>query len=185
MRFYRALIIVLAIGASNRSQAAMYTIDLTTQLTHASVFGPCYCDPDLWISPVFAANPGDTFKFGTEIASSVYAFTRYPNQPPAFVQFAPVAYFFGEQVPNYASDFYAVSFGTPPDPVSFDLTYTIPVGSNSIQIAWSNGEYIPPTLLTAVPELSTWAMMILGFAGVGFMAYRRRHCLKAAIAAPT
>jgi hypothetical protein len=25
-----------------------------------------------------------------------------------------------------------------------------------------------------VPELSTWAMMILGFAGVGFMAYRRK-----------
>jgi hypothetical protein len=27
----------------------------------------------------------------------------------------------------------------------------------------------------AVPEPSTWAMMILGFAGVGFMAYRRRN----------
>ena len=26
----------------------------------------------------------------------------------------------------------------------------------------------------AVPESSTWAMMILGFAGVGFMAYRRK-----------
>jgi len=27
---------------------------------------------------------------------------------------------------------------------------------------------------TAVPEPSTWAMMILGFAGVGFLAYRRK-----------
>jgi hypothetical protein len=27
----------------------------------------------------------------------------------------------------------------------------------------------------AVPEPSTWAMMILGFAGVGYMAYRRRR----------
>jgi hypothetical protein len=27
----------------------------------------------------------------------------------------------------------------------------------------------------AVPEPATWAMMILGFAGVGFMAYRRRN----------
>jgi hypothetical protein len=26
-----------------------------------------------------------------------------------------------------------------------------------------------------VPEPSTWAMMILGFAGIGFMAYRRRN----------
>jgi hypothetical protein len=30
------------------------------------------------------------------------------------------------------------------------------------------------TLAAAVPEPSTWAMMILGFAGIGFMAYRRR-----------
>jgi hypothetical protein len=29
-------------------------------------------------------------------------------------------------------------------------------------------------LSSAVPEPSTWAMMILGFMGVGFMAYRRR-----------
>jgi hypothetical protein len=29
--------------------------------------------------------------------------------------------------------------------------------------------------ITAVPEPSTWAMMMLGFAGVGFMAYRRRN----------
>jgi hypothetical protein len=28
--------------------------------------------------------------------------------------------------------------------------------------------------VAAVPEPSTWAMMILGFAGVGFMAYRRK-----------
>jgi hypothetical protein len=27
---------------------------------------------------------------------------------------------------------------------------------------------------SAVPEPSTWAMMVLGFLGVGFMAYRRR-----------
>jgi hypothetical protein len=27
---------------------------------------------------------------------------------------------------------------------------------------------------SAVPEPSTWAMMIFGFAGVGFMAYRRK-----------
>lgn len=30
------------------------------------------------------------------------------------------------------------------------------------------------TISAAVPEPSTWAMMLLGFFGVGFMAYRRR-----------
>ena len=29
------------------------------------------------------------------------------------------------------------------------------------------------TEITSVPEPSAWAMMILGFAGVSFMAYRR------------
>jgi hypothetical protein len=29
-------------------------------------------------------------------------------------------------------------------------------------------------VMAGVPEPSTWAMMILGFSGVGFMAYRRR-----------
>lgn len=35
----------------------------------------------------------------------------------------------------------------------------------------------------AVPEASTWAMMILGFSGVGFMAYRRRNQSSARTAA--
>jgi hypothetical protein len=43
----------------------------------------------------------------------------------------------------------------------------------------SNGKYAlsAPTLhvVAAVPEPATWAMIILGFAGVGFMAYRRKQ----------
>jgi hypothetical protein len=33
----------------------------------------------------------------------------------------------------------------------------------------------PVAAVGAVPEPSTWAMMILGFAGVGFMTYRRQR----------
>ena len=43
----------------------------------------------------------------------------------------------------------------------------------------SNGssEYVNATssVVAAVPEPSTWAMMILGFLGLGFMAYRRKQ----------
>jgi hypothetical protein len=40
----------------------------------------------------------------------------------------------------------------------------------------TNGESLTITDMTAaVPEPSTWAMMILGFCGLGFMAYRRRQ----------
>jgi hypothetical protein len=30
-------------------------------------------------------------------------------------------------------------------------------------------------VVSSVPELSTWAMMLIGFAGIGFMAYRRQR----------
>ena len=33
---------------------------------------------------------------------------------------------------------------------------------------------VPTSFVTPVPEPSTWAMLLLGFAGVGFMAYRRK-----------
>jgi hypothetical protein len=42
------------------------------------------------------------------------------------------------------------------------------------------GSFLIRPFTPAVPEPSTWAMMILGFAGLGFMAYRRKS---AAIAA--
>jgi hypothetical protein len=38
----------------------------------------------------------------------------------------------------------------------------------------SGHDYSSSPGVSAVPETSTWAMMILGFAGVGFMAYRRK-----------
>jgi hypothetical protein len=38
----------------------------------------------------------------------------------------------------------------------------------------TEGFVVDATPVTPVPEPSTWAMMILGFAGVGFLAYRRR-----------
>jgi len=29
--------------------------------------------------------------------------------------------------------------------------------------------------ITAIPEPSTWAMLLIGFAGIGAMTYRRRN----------
>jgi hypothetical protein len=36
------------------------------------------------------------------------------------------------------------------------------------------------SLTTAVPEASTWAMMIIGFCGLGWMAYRGKGTLRCA-----
>jgi hypothetical protein len=41
---------------------------------------------------------------------------------------------------------------------------------------FSNEDFaLPPTVTPTVPEPSTWAMMLLGFAGIGFAAYRPKQ----------
>ena len=52
-----------------------------------------------------------------------------------------------------------------PDPVT--IQFDLPPYS---QISFVNGDLS----ISGVPEPSTWAMMLLGFAGIGFMAYRRK-----------
>ena len=46
------------------------------------------------------------------------------------------------------------------------------VGGNQFSLLISDG--IGNSPVSAVPEPSTWAMMILGFLGLGWMAYRRK-----------
>jgi hypothetical protein len=55
--------------------------------------------------------------------------------------------------------------------------------ANGRYIAFVDANFAPTsvTISSGVPEPSTWAMMILGFAGIGFIAYRRKA--QAAVAA--
>ena len=54
-------------------------------------------------------------------------------------------------------------------------------GQQNFLIDYVAGNGSPSVLelnVAAVPEASTWAMMILGFLGIGFMAYRRKPSLR-------
>jgi hypothetical protein len=56
------------------------------------------------------------------------------------------------------------------------VTLDLDGGFTGTQQALFNNFTVNDTVIAApVPEASTWAMLILGFAGVGFMAYRRRN----------
>jgi hypothetical protein len=57
--------------------------------------------------------------------------------------------------------------GFDPTPGSFRLTSQGATGGG-------NFTFSATTVVAGVPEPSTWAMMILGFVGLGFMAYRRK-----------
>jgi hypothetical protein len=62
---------------------------------------------------------------------------------------------------------------------------TIQFSGTFTQISWNNPQYedwYGFTVGTAAPESSTWAMMLMGFAAVGFVAYRRTKKRSAAIA---
>jgi len=59
------------------------------------------------------------------------------------------------------------------------------ISFDSIRLTSNAGDYFlmdNVQLSSAVPEPSTWAMLILGFAGVGYMAYRRRSPAALAVA---
>jgi hypothetical protein len=60
---------------------------------------------------------------------------------------------------------------------SYTFTTTAPGQLSFADLAGGNdnvGNLLDNISVTAVPEASSWAMMILGFLGVGFMTYRRR-----------
>ena len=73
---------------------------------------------------------------------------------------------------NTSSDVYNIGFITNP-PYAFD-GYVIIQRSTDLAGTFPFGVGPITVTISAVPEPSTWAMMILGFAGVGFMAYRRK-----------
>lgn len=65
--------------------------------------------------------------------------------------------------------FNAIVFAAPRDPAHIEVL--------GIESVLDNGSL---TINAAVPEPSTWAMMILGFLGLGFLAHRRKSALRVA-----
>jgi hypothetical protein len=60
--------------------------------------------------------------------------------------------------------------------ITFDLT-SAPSGPNGPILEFGIAAVDLTGSVSGVPEPSTWAMMILGFCGLGFMAYRRKDKL--------
>jgi hypothetical protein len=70
---------------------------------------------------------------------------------------------------------------------TFDFTANATSEALSFLAVGSPAANLPPfalldgVSLTAVPEPSTWAMMLAGFGGLGFAAFRRRRRTPVAI----
>jgi PEP-CTERM motif len=80
-----------------------------------------------------------------------------------FLQFDPTTDTFGTGTPNFNGD-----------PVEFGLTQIFGAGSAEIITAdYANLSFAINGGAGTVPEPSTWAMMLIGFVGLGFAGYRR------------
>ena len=157
------------------SFAGWYQIELSNVGPYYSVPGPCYCWLQVYHSPVFSVNPGDIYDFGRLdfLPFAIDGGGAHQQIPP------PTEYIFGRLEVVYNQTATADEFpgyidsGTNPNALySSRLIFDITPGENSIQLLWWGADYVTPT--AAVPETSTWAMLLLGFAGIGVMAYRRK-----------
>lgn len=102
-----------------------------------------------------AGNGGDGFNFGVNGDFDFLANNKY---------------YVWLQATVYAGASGLAGFDSATNHTIIDPVFTVPDG---YQIQFSEGvgnSAVPP-----VPEPSTWAMMILGFFGVGYMTYRRRN----------
>lgn len=197
------LSLIVAMGFSAPLKATTYDINLMGPLPAGVSYGPdagfshsnacsaTSCAGGIH-NPVytFEAQPGDTLDFGTlRLATSSFSDQRqqapgggyyiatYGTELLVSFSFQTNPTLFPAALgvcisTNPGCFFSSPSYGSP-----IDLTYTLG-DSGYIQLTWTDPSiYTPPAFTGAVPEPSTWATMLLGFAGVGFMAYRRKRKL--------
>jgi PEP-CTERM motif len=98
--------------------------------------------------------------------------------PPSYNWMAPPSYNTGAS-PGSNDAKPSVQVFAPDDGTASAGTISMSSGFQLVNVTFPDGPNILP--MPAVPEPSTWAMMILGFVGVGFMTYRRRNQILRAV----
>lgn len=198
--FFAVAGLLCAITTYNKAEATTYDVNLApngvfnaSQIgfdTGIGVFGVQFG----YLTPFYSFNPGDVVDFGTITIGLAAAGDQYgglsivPGEVVAFYSPFQQGYIQDPQFypigcntysnPNCSSSIASIIAAQPAQPQN--LIYTIPIDGSGVQIAILNMvQYTPP-----VPEPSTWAMMILGFACLGFLAYRRRPQLSFAAQVP-
>jgi hypothetical protein len=125
-------------------------------------FGPIATSDIAFVSGDVVLFKGD----GTTDQTVEVGFITGPFAPTLFVAGDFTYDFAGTYHPEYVFEMkYSEFLSGFPFPITFPGVF----GDGTTDVFVSAGTATP-----AVPEPSTWAMLILGFWGVGFMAYRRK-----------
>jgi hypothetical protein len=163
-----AALVFMAVGASGARADILWTVDGTftdgttvTGTFSINTYG--YLDNNFSLT---TQAKGDFGAFNYTASDSYYSNgTFYVDAQPGYQQDLHLAFLYALTNPNPNNPI----VGGNPGP-SYEC-----INSYSCYVP-SGGEvrYIDSGFASSVPEPSTWAMMILGFLGIGFAAYRRK-----------
>jgi hypothetical protein len=135
-----------------------YNVTFTTGI-YVSVFGST--------APTFLANATGASDAADALAAALNSLATGPSN--ALEEFIPDVdtggVFSGDVVQGFNGGPFAVVIGSGGSDTALDLHNLAPLIEEGFAVF---------TVADAVPEPSTWAMMLLGFCGLGFMAYRRK-----------
>ena len=170
----KRILLIAALCLFNIPAKAMTVIDLfeSPQINGPYlVVGPCYCSNG-YATGYFDVTPGDTVNFGVLTVGTTWMHSHYPDRygnipPPSPALFSMEVSYDPTKSPSWVS---FVGFG---GSTTYDLTnYLIPDDVEYINFRWLGPlTYNAPESVAAVPELSTWAMLLIGFAVIA--AFRR------------
>jgi hypothetical protein len=126
-----------------------------------SFAGPCYCQ-DAYATGFFAVAPGSTVNFGVLTIEPATLNTHYPPYIPSMFTFALITNTDIDNPIDWAYPAYSET------PTRIDLTaFVIPNDAHFIQFSWLGPYEYESPVVAAVPEISTWAMMLIGFVALG------------------
>jgi hypothetical protein len=126
-----------------------------------------------YVSGTTVSTPGDP-------PEDANGYTFFPplksGAPGKYTTTAP----FLDELVGVFTDASGVIIGSPLVIGDGPVTELAPVGATALDLGINDNKYsdnsgsLQVSVTAAVPEPSTWAMMMLGFASLGFMAYRRK-----------
>jgi hypothetical protein len=150
----------------------LYDLDFVANASTTTLSVAGYQIPFAWVAASNSVTPSGG---GANMLGDTWTFAPAPSQSSAFtlpdVTAVPALGFAGGTVGSY--DTFSQTFATTPGAeYVYEFMFFNDLSDDPSTNAPSG--LLVTTTASAVPEPSTWAMMILGFVGIGAMTYRRR-----------